>query len=153
MKERRLAFLLGDDLTQHKNRNNQSEHVSSQKNLSRCMSASGVNKKIQNKIRTESKERPLSSTGNKSTIADAQYKHSASSSGSMYDSAEIVASALGKSRNQNVYSSNVKSNSSFCLQRQSSELGSVLNKSYDGVVPNVSKSRKGIHNNNLNNDR
>ena len=144
MKERRLAFLLGEEQVKHGTSKDLSTQAASQKNLSRCMSTSGVNKKIQNRIKTESKERPMSLSSNKPYVTES------SSLISMYDSAEIVASALGKSPYQ---SSNIKSNSSFCLRRQSSEVGSDLNNSYDGGALNASKSIKGVSNKNQNNDR
>ena len=137
MKERRLAFLLGEDQITINARNNQSTHITPQKNLSRCMSASGVNKKIQNKIRNESKERPTNVSTNRTTTDHCSSKISSSSSTSMYDSAEIVANVLGKSRIHNIQASNIKSNSSFCLRRQSSEVGSGLNSSYDIILPQV----------------
>ena len=147
MKERRLAFLLGEEQVKPGNSKDLSTQATSQKNLSRCMSTSGVNKKIQNRIKTESKERTTSLSSNKPYVTES------SSLVSMYDSAEIVASALGKSPYQNYQSSNIKSKSSFCLRRQSSEVGSDLNNSYDGEALNASKSIKGVSNNNQDNDR
>ena len=147
MKERRLAFLLGEEHAKHGNSKDLSNQATSQKNLSRCMSTSGVNKKIQNRIKTESKERPASLSSNKLNVKES------SSLISMYDSAEIVASALEKSRYQNDQSSNIKSKSSFCLRRQSSEVGCDLKNSYDGEAPNASKIIKGVSNKNQGNDR
>ena len=147
MKERRLAFLLGEEQVKPGNSKDSSTQATSKKNLSRCMSTSGVNKKIQNRIKTESKERTSSLSSNKPYVTES------SSLISMYDSAEIVASALGKFPYQNYQSSNIKSKSSFCLRRQSSEVGSDLNNSYDGEAPNASKSIKGVSNNNQDNDR
>ena len=143
MKERRLAFLLGEDQITIDARNNQSTHITPQKSLLRCMSASGVNKKIQNKIRNESKERPTNVLTKRTTTDHCSSKISSSSSTSMYDSAEIVANVLGKSRIHNIQASTTKSNSSFCLRRQSSEVGSGLNSSYDIILPQVAtKSRE-----------
>ena len=147
MKERRLAFLLGEEHAKHGISKDLLNQATSQKNLSRCMSTSGVNKKIQNRIKTESKERPASLSSNKLNVKES------SSLISMYDSAEIVASALEKSRYQNDQSSNIKSNSSFCLRRQSSEVRCDLQNSYNGEVLNASKIIKGVGNKNQGNDR
>ena len=146
MKERRLAFLLGEEQAKLDNSKHLSTQATSQKNLSRCLSTSGVNKRIQNRIKTESKERTTSLSTTKPYVTES------SSLISMYDSAELVASALGKSRYQNHQSYNIKSKSSFCLRRQSSGVGSDLNNSYGGETPNVSKS-KGVSDKNQDNDR
>ena len=132
MKDRRLAFLLGEEQILPKNKNNVLTQSTSHRSLSHCNSASGVNKKIQNRTKTESKEKMANSSTKRSATVDPS--NQATSSPSIYDSAEIVAFALGKSRNQVMDTSNPKTNSNSNLRRQSSE----------NAVPNFSKSTKEV---------
>ena len=117
MREKRLAFLLGEDQMQKEDDNNVPKHGTSRGIKAPCTPVSGVSKKIQSKIKTDAKETLTSVPIKMSSSKDLLNRASTSSSCSMYDSAEIVANALGKSRSYNNESQSFKSSSVSNLRK------------------------------------
>ena len=119
MRDRRLAFLLGEDQLNKEDVNQKNNHETSRFTKASCVPPAGVNKKIQNKLKTNSKQTLTSVSSNNSPLKEVLNRELTSSSCSMYDSAEIVANALGKSKRYGKESPSFKSSSVSNLRKNS----------------------------------
>ena len=119
MRDKRLAFLLGEDQIKNEDNNNIQKDRTSRGTKAPCTPVSGANKMIQNKIKMNSKETLTSVPIDNSHSMEVLKRGSTSSACSMYDSAEIVANALGKCRSYNNESQSFKSSSVSNLRKNS----------------------------------
>ena len=117
---RRLAFLLGEEQSEKIITDKiQTQDFPNNGTNSSCMSSSGASKRIQNKIKTDSKTILKSESASNSPSSDILNRTSTSSSCSRYDSAELVANVLAKSRSQIYKPPSFKSNSVSNLRKKS----------------------------------